>query len=51
MTVGSDVMALYEDAAKKSPKDEEFARHWFQQMILRNSVDGARKVRLTRTCN
>jgi len=47
MTVGSDVVALYEEAAKKNPKDEEFARHWFQQMILRNNIDGARKVCLT----
>jgi hypothetical protein len=26
------------------PKDEDFGRHWFQQMILRGDIDGARKV-------
>lgn len=26
------------------PKDEDFAKYWFQQMILRCDIDGARKV-------
>jgi hypothetical protein len=37
-------VSLYEEASKKHPKDEEFGRHWFQQMILRNNIEGARKV-------
>jgi N-terminal acetyltransferase B complex non-catalytic subunit len=35
---------LYEEASKKNPKDEEFGRHWFLQMILRDDIDGSRKV-------
>lgn len=46
LTAGSDVVAIYEEAAKKNPRDEDLARHWFRQMILRNNIDGARKVRL-----
>jgi len=39
-------VSIYEEAAKKLPKDEEFVRNWFQQMVLRNNIDGARKVSL-----
>jgi hypothetical protein len=35
---------VYEDAAKKVPRDEEFSKFWFHQMVLRNNIDGARKV-------
>ena len=42
--IGEDSVALYEEAAKKVPKDEEFCKFWFQQMILRGNIDGARKV-------
>jgi len=44
--VGSEAVSLYEDAMKKNPKDEEFGIFWFQQMILRSDMDGARKVDL-----
>jgi len=43
---GAEIPALYEEASKKNPKDEEFSRYWFQQMVLRNNIDGARKVLL-----
>jgi hypothetical protein len=44
LTQGAESSALYEAAAKKLPKDEDFGRYWFQQMILRGDIDGARKV-------
>jgi hypothetical protein len=34
---------VYEEVLKKNPKDEDFMRHWFQQMIFRSNLDGARK--------
>ena len=44
---GAEVNQLYEEAAKKLPKDEEFSRNWFEQRILRADIDGARKVELS----
>jgi hypothetical protein len=44
---GTETASLYEEASKKNPKDEEFGRHWFQQMILRGNIDGSRKVYLS----
>lgn len=44
--LGDEIVNLYEEALKKKPKDEEFARHWFQQMVQKTNIDGARKARV-----
>ena len=44
--LGDEIVNLYEEAIKRKPKDEEFARHWFQQMVQKRNIDGARKARV-----
>ena len=57
LMLGDDISSLYEEASKKNPKDEDFGKQWFEKMILRGHVDGARKVpcdcriRLISGCN
>jgi hypothetical protein len=43
---GAEITSLYEEGSKKIPKDEDFGKQWFQQMILRGDIDGSRKVHL-----
>jgi hypothetical protein len=44
LMIESDIFAFYEEISRKNPKDEEFGKYWFQQMIYRTNIDGARKV-------
>ena len=47
LMIESDIFALYEEISRKNPKDEELGKYWFQQMIFRTNIDGARKVFLS----
>jgi hypothetical protein len=44
---GEETVTLYEEAARKNPRDEEFGKYWFQKMIMRNNIDAARKVQIS----